>query len=365
MKSVNNAVTSPTPVIPRRSSGTRRRTILLFPPSFIVILLSIITIESIRSLTIAESFTIPYNSMTSRSGSRNGAPRVESSSSSSVCDDSSMSETYDTLATRLIDRYNEAMSSSSSDSTGLRNNQLFVGIAGGPGSGKSTLSMAVAQRINDRMMRPTDGNDNKNNDDDGNGNGNGNEPSAPPSPACVVLPMDGFHYTRAQLQSMGSDPAIEHTHEQLLARRGSPWTFDAEHCISSFAAARRDGHADLPTYCRETSDPVSNGGAILERDTKIVLLEGNYLLAWDDARWGALRTEGVFDETWYVACSSLAEQRERLVNRHLETWSEEKTRMWGEGKEGAGRKADANDMKNLEWIEEGSRKYADLVIESV
>lgn len=59
------------------------------------------------------------------------------------------------------------------------------------------------------------------------------------------------------------------------------------------------------------------------------------------------------------------EQRRRLINRHLETWTAEKTRMWGEGEEGAARKADANDVLNVQFVEESSRKYADLIVQSV
>jgi len=261
--------------------------------------------------------------------------------------DESMLETYDTLATRLIDRYEKDAASNS-----LQNNQLFVCVAGGPGSGKSTLSTAVAQRINEQMMPPT----NNNSDDYEN-----NESSS----AAVVLPMDGFHYSRSQLQSMGnsSDNSIDYTYDELLARRGAPWTFDAEECIAAFTAARLNGYASLPVYCRRKSDPVPDG-VQLHPTTKFVLLEGNYLLAWDDARWAPLQ-DNVFNEKWYIGCKSLEEQRERLVKRHLETWSEEKTKMWGEGEIGAGAKADANDMLNVGWIEDmSSRKYADLVIES-
>ena len=125
---------------------------------------------------------------------------------------------------------------------------------------------------------------------------------------------------------------------------------------------------DMPvcqsTYCQRKSDPVPDG-VQLHPTTKIVLLEGNYLLAWDDARWAPLQTNNVFDEMWYIGCKSLDEQREGLVKRHLETWSEVKTKMWGKGEVGVGAKADANDMLNVGWIEDmSSRKYADLVIES-
>jgi pantothenate kinase len=249
--------------------------------------------------------------------------------------DELMLSTYDALASRLIDRYER-------ERNNLRNNQLFVGIAGGPGSGKSTLSAAVAKHVNERMQTAMQGEEE--------------------ASAAVVVPMDGYHYSRSQLQTMGSNPTSDYTYEDLLARRGAPWTFDAEGCIEAFTLARRTGFASLPVYSRAKSDPVPNG-IHLCTETKIVLLEGNYLLAWDDARWAPLH--GVFDETWYIACKSLEEQRNRLVKRHLETWSDEKSRIFGEGVLGAGVKADMNDMKNLVWIEETSRKHADYIIEGL
>ena len=243
--------------------------------------------------------------------------------------DDKMMSTYDTLASRLVGRY-------AKESECLRNNQLFVCVSGGPGSGKSTLSEAVSSRINEQL---------------------GDESSS------VVLPMDGYHYTRAQLAAMGGSDDCPYSNEELIARRGAPWTFDAEKCIRDFTRARELGEASLPIYSRTKSDPVEDG-ALLSKETKIVLLEGNYLLAWGDERWRPLQTNRVFDETWYIACRSLDDQRERLVKRHLETWSDEKTRMFGEGEVGAGAKADSNDMLNLVWIDDMSRKHADLIIDS-
>lgn len=244
--------------------------------------------------------------------------------------DDAMLPTYESLASRVVDLYEKEKSAEG----GLRNDQLFVCVAGGPGSGKSTLSEAVAERVNDMMKEE----------------------------AAVVLPMDGFHYTRAQLKSIGESDDNEHTPDDLIARRGAPWTFDAEGCVEMFTQARIEGKASLPIYSREKSDPVPDG-VELSPDTKIVFLEGNYLLAWADDRWAPLK--GVFDETWYIGCKKLDDQRERLVMRHLETWSDEKSEMFGEGKEGAGAKADSNDMLNLIWIEDNSKQFADLFIESI
>ena len=67
---------------------------------------------------------------------------------------------------------------------------------------------------------------------------------------------------------------------------------------------------------------------------------------------------------WYISCASMEAQRERLIKRHLETWSVEKTKLWGEGEVGAARKADANDVLNARFIEH-SAKYADVMINSL
>ena len=133
--------------------------------------------------------------------------------------DAGMRATYDKLAETLRTRLSSDAASS----------PLWVCIAGGPGSGKSTLAAAVAKRLNDK--------------DDG---------------CCVVLPMDGLHYSRAELCKLDPPDAAS-----FLPRRGAPWTFDAEACYKCLSAARRDGTAVLPTYSRELSDPVPNGVELL------------------------------------------------------------------------------------------------------
>lgn len=275
--------------------------------------------------------------------------------------DGAMRGTYDDLARRVIERYNGEYRT-------LRNAQLFVGIAGGPGSGKSTLATAVAEIINERMG-PTPDRSRREQRRGVGGEGSGASTSKAAAAAAVVLPMDGFHYSRSQLRTMSNsnnDGVQHYTYDELLARRGAPWTFDADGCIDAFTFARRNGYANLPIYCRGRSDPIPNGVQLHAR-AKIILLEGNYLLSYNDERWKPLRTNNIFDETWYITCRSINEQRERLIRRHLRTWTDEKTLLFGaDGRVGAGIKADLNDMKNLIWIEEmGSRMYADYIIESI
>ena len=99
------------------------------------------------------------------------------------------------------------------------------------GAGKSTLSASVASRLDALANVPG---------------------------FSVVLPMDGFHYSRQQLMDMSrnvtQDPAAP-SYEELLARRGSPWTFDAASIVKELTKAKLEGKASLPTYSRQLSDP--------------------------------------------------------------------------------------------------------------
>ena len=180
--------------------------------------------------------------------------------------DAKMGATYDMLAKRAV-ALHEAASTPS----------VWIGIGGGPGAGKSTLAEAVAGRVNRAQGRA----------------------------CCVVLPMDGFHYSRAELRELDPPDAASY-----LPRRGAPWTFDAEALFACLSAAKQTGTAQLPTYCRVASDPVGTGplnpnpnpnpnpspssspspspdlqvqgGVELLASHEIVLVEGNYLLLQGD-----------------------------------------------------------------------------------
>src|ERR1700761_7450290 len=75
--------------------------------------------------------------------------------------------------------------------------RLVVGVAGPPGSGKSTVAEHVAQIINQRAA------------------------ATKPARRAQTVSLDGFHYTRAVLDSF---PNRDEAHK----RRGAPWTFDVE-----------------------------------------------------------------------------------------------------------------------------------------
>eukprot|EP00549_Striatella_unipunctata_P005781 CAMPEP_0118693916 /NCGR_PEP_ID=MMETSP0800-20121206/12194_1 /TAXON_ID=210618 ORGANISM="Striatella unipunctata, Strain CCMP2910" /NCGR_SAMPLE_ID=MMETSP0800 /ASSEMBLY_ACC=CAM_ASM_000638 /LENGTH=276 /DNA_ID=CAMNT_0006592245 /DNA_START=90 /DNA_END=920 /DNA_ORIENTATION=+ len=218
----------------------------------------------------------------------------------------------------------------------------FIALAGAPGSGKSTLAEAIVEKLNAEEE------------------------------IAVVLPMDGYHIPRRELKHMGSrglkygedryDPTKEcTTYADLLARRGSPWTFDPKLLYQDFSQAKANGYANLPTYSRVKSDPVP-GGVQLCKHHRIAICEGNYLLSHDDDDWKPLQS--LWDEMWFLYIPQEEVIMERLIGRHLVTWNDEKTELWGApGREGAKRKAMANDLKNARYIQECSKKFAELVIE--
>lgn len=220
--------------------------------------------------------------------------------------------------------------------------QVFIGIAGGPGSGKSTLVEMVSQAVNDELQH-----------------------------SSIVIPMDGYHISRANLKKMPSDgvqigdvatgkDCTTTTFDDLMSRRGAPWTFDSSALIHDLQTAKQTGKGTFPIYSREVSDPVSNG-VELTREHKIVYCEGNYLLAFDDAEWQPLQT--LWDDTWFIDVTEPV-VKERLVNRHLERWNTAKVQLWGQGRAGAQAKVEASDLKNLRWIHEKSRGHANVIIES-
>ncbi|KAJ2796721.1 hypothetical protein H4R21_004602 [Coemansia helicoidea] len=158
--------------------------------------------------------------------------------------------------------------------------RVIVAVAGTPGSGKTHLSGLVCAAVNA---------------------GAGAE-------ICVVLPLDGFHLSRAQLAAM-DDPA------RALQRRGAHWTFDG----SGFAALMqqvRDRPADVvlaPSFDHAAGDPVARAIAI-RLHHRIVLVEGLYAHASEEPWACAAR---LADERWWISPRCPAAARARLAQRHV------------------------------------------------
>ena len=171
-------------------------------------------------------------------------------------------------------------------------NRFLVAIAGPPGSGKSTIAENLAQRL---------------------------------GTSAAVLPMDGFHLENDRLIDMG-----------LLHRKGAPETFDAEGFVELVESLKDNERVAYPTFDRVADRTVPKGGSI-EKKTRIILVEGNYLLL-NDAPWSKLRH--LFDLT-----VSLVVDRDELSSRLTQRWIDH-----GLSPDAARERAEGNDMINVDTV---------------
>ncbi|NVD37622.1 nucleoside triphosphate hydrolase [Ensifer sp. HO-A22] len=185
--------------------------------------------------------------------------------------------------------------------------RFIVAIAGPPGAGKSTLSDALADAL------------------------------VAAGEKAAVLPMDGFHMDNAVLEEKG-----------LLARKGAPETFDVRSFLATIAAVRaNDGEVLVPVFDRSRELAIASA-RVLAADTRIILVEGNYLLL-DEAPWTKL--DSAFDVSIFINPGI-----EELERRLLKRW-----RDHGYDEESARRKALGNDIPNAHRVV-GHQRPADLVL---
>ena len=157
--------------------------------------------------------------------------------------------------------------------------QYWIGVAGPPGSGKSTLVQDLVTEFNTSRHL-----------------------------TAIGIPMDGYHYTRHELDQM-SDPAAAHRF------RGAPFTFNGVQFVSDLNTAKAQGCFSFPGFDHAAKDPVSEVH-VLDKSCDLVIVEGNYLLL-EELPWSGCRS--VFDETMYIQCA-LPELKRRLAARHMAAW---------------------------------------------
>ncbi|KAF4968536.1 hypothetical protein FSARC_4103 [Fusarium sarcochroum] len=197
--------------------------------------------------------------------------------------------------------------------------RLLVALAGPPGSGKTTIAHRVAKLVS----------------------------ASPNAPSIIVISADGFHLPLTTLRSW-PNPA------EALARRGAPWTFDGA-AIAALARNLRNTDEAIvcPTFDHAIKDPVKDG-LIVDRDTQICILEGNYLLS-DEEPWREIAD--LVDERWLIQVDTdLA--RKRVALRHIQAGIEDTI-------EAAYKRVDTNDMVNGDYVATRSQGRYDLLITSV
>ncbi|GIQ82263.1 hypothetical protein KIPB_003365 [Kipferlia bialata] len=196
--------------------------------------------------------------------------------------------------------------------------RVIIGITGCPGSGKSTLSDALAETLNAQGL------------------------------ASTVVPMDGYHHYRSYLDAQ-PDPSEWHK------RRGSPKTFDS----GAFCAAMREiasGASDarhvLPGWSHALKDPTP-GGVVIEPHHRVVILEGLYL-ALGEQGFEPLITEHLVHPIVHLSTVSVEEAMQRVIARNA-------VAIFDGDVDRATKHADYNDMPNARLVH-SKRHNATVVI---
>ncbi|ESL06164.1 hypothetical protein TRSC58_06166 [Trypanosoma rangeli SC58] len=217
--------------------------------------------------------------------------------------------------------------------------RLLVGIAGRPGSGKTTVAEVLAKEVRAMLRTLSD------------------DPRDHAEKAVVTMPMDGYHYYRKELRAMPNGP-------EAVERRGAEWTFDPRKLCKDLQAIRLPAvtaettgiplynEVRVPTFDHSVGDPKEEDICI-GCDTAIVIAEGNYLLYRGTPTWAEVNR--CFDIGVFLDCS--AEQATwRICRRHMVSFKLDQ--------ESAMLRATGSDATNGELVDT-TRKNADIVLHSI
>ncbi|KAG5356587.1 putative uridine kinase [Yarrowia sp. C11] len=217
-----------------------------------------------------------------------------------------MEATYEKLAKRALELYK------------TKKRRVIISLVGIPGSGKTTSAKIIADKINTISNTPD---------------------------LSIVVPMDGFHYTRKELDAM-EDPVEAHK------RRGAPFTFNAQALVDLIADLHADkSGVEVPSFDHAKKDP--GPGFVVQPENKILLVEGLYLqLNYEP--WSKLNQ--YIDERWRINID-FDKARERVGKRHVDAGLAENLEQGLE-------RFDMNDGPNGKHLLEKSVE-PDVVVESV
>mmetsp|Transcript_3314 Transcript_3314/g.7796 ORF Transcript_3314/g.7796 Transcript_3314/m.7796 type:complete len:631 (-) Transcript_3314:258-2150(-) len=180
--------------------------------------------------------------------------------------------------------------------------QVWIAVVGAPGSGKSTVAQRLLSKLTEEGVK------------------------------SVVVPMDGYHYYRKELDLM-PNPTLFH------ARRGAHWTFNASKLVDDLARAKEKGEGVFPAFDHADADP-SERAVTLSPDVQVVVVEGLYLALREVEPWRQLQR--LFDETWFVEGEEQV-LRERVIRRNAEAWQLPLP--------ATAARVDANDIPNMRLVQ--------------
>jgi transaldolase len=183
--------------------------------------------------------------------------------------------------------------------------RLIVGIAGPPGSAKSTLASQLVALL---------------------------------SGDAVLVPMDGFHLANSVLDNLGR-----------RQHKGAPDTFDANGYVALLRRLRDQTESVVyaPTFRRDLEEPIAAGIPVY-RHTPIVITEGNYLLL-ETAPWSGVRA--LLDIAWFLDMDQDTRIHRLVARHHAFGKTVEAAREWAEG----------SDERNAELVRQ-SQHRADSVL---
>lgn len=121
----------------------------------------------------------------------------------------------------------------------LDGRRVLIGVAGAPGSGKSTIAAELVRRLD--------------------------------GVRAVVVPLDGFHLANEELDRLG------------LARvKGAPETFDAWGFVHLLGRLKTGAELIYAPMFHRAVEQAISGAIPIPVDTELVVVEGNYLLLADE-----------------------------------------------------------------------------------
>ncbi|MEO8758371.1 MAG: ATP-binding protein [Devosia sp.] len=180
-----------------------------------------------------------------------------------------------------------------------------LALAGGPGTGKSTLATKLVAAL---------------------------------GPVAAYVPMDGFHMKHAKLEALGT-----------AADKGMPHTFEGA-AFADFLGALKaaTGPMSGPGYSRKIEDVVDDAFSV-PATTRLLVVEGNYLLL-SMAPWRRVRP--LLDRAVFIEVPREM-VRARLMKRHAEEG------LFGEERNRA--HIERVDLPNYDVVM-GSKPKADIAI---